>query len=241
MTIQNAADNYKHMIEIKTLENFTYPEKPRRIMKYVLVYCATGGLSMTIDENKFKLRDGQVVTITSGQIHSIKKSSNTKAFILEFTLDFFCKNDNDIELIFHNGLFCHFAMNEVITVNKSIIESQLNAISVEIIKQPYQYLISIHSRIELILVEINRAKVKRGDEIWKPGALFLKFEPGATYPYHNHPGGEEIFVLRGEAIIENVTLSEGDYLYTPANFKHSVSTKKGCTMLFVIPEEVEIL
>ena len=163
------------MIEIKILENFTGLDKPRRVMKYVLVYCAAGGLNMTIDENKFKLAAGQVVTITSGQIHNINKSSKAKAFILEFTLDFFCKNDNDIELIFHNGLFCHFAMNEVIAVNKSIIESQLNTISDELMKKPYQYLISIHSRIELILVEINRAKVKRGDEIWKPGALFLKF------------------------------------------------------------------
>ncbi len=24
--------------------------------------------------------------------------------------------------------------------------------------------------------------------------ILLKFEPGAIYPYHNHPGGEEIFV-----------------------------------------------
>jgi quercetin dioxygenase-like cupin family protein len=71
--------------------------------------------------------------------------------------------------------------------------------------------------------------------------ILLKFEPGATYPYHNHPGGEEIFVLSGEAILENVILSEGDYLYTPVNFKHSVTSKTGCTMLFVVPEEVEIL
>lgn len=71
--------------------------------------------------------------------------------------------------------------------------------------------------------------------------ILLKFEPGATYPYHNHPGGEEIFVLHGEAILENVRLSEGDYLYTPAGFKHSVTTKTGCTLLFVVPEEVEIL
>lgn len=163
------------MIEIKTLENGTNLDKPRRIMKYVLVYCVSGSLSLTIDENKYKLSGDQVVTITSGQIHSINKSSKAKAFILEFALDFFCKNDNDIELIFHNGLFCHFAMNEVITVNKSILENQLNSISEELLKQPYQYLISIHSRIELILVEINRAKIKRGDEIWKPGALFLKF------------------------------------------------------------------
>ena len=71
--------------------------------------------------------------------------------------------------------------------------------------------------------------------------ILLKFEPGATYPYHNHPGGEEIFVLSGEAIFENVTLSKGDYLYTPVNFRHSVTAKTGCIMLFVIPEEVEIL
>ncbi len=71
--------------------------------------------------------------------------------------------------------------------------------------------------------------------------ILLKFEPGATYPYHNHPGGEELFVLNGEAILENVTLSEGDYLFTPVNFKHSVTSKTGCTMLFVVPEEVEIL
>lgn len=175
------------MIEIKTLENFSNPDKPRRIMKYVLVYCAAGGLNMTIDETKFELVGGQVVTITSGQIHSINKSSKAKAFILEFTLDFFCKNDNDIELIFHNGLFCHFAMNEVIAVNKSIIESQINSIIDELMKKPYQYLISLHSRIELILVEINRAKVKRGDEIWKPDALFLKFLEAARNNFiHNY-------------------------------------------------------
>jgi len=71
--------------------------------------------------------------------------------------------------------------------------------------------------------------------------ILLKFEPGASYPYHNHPGGEEIFVLSGEAILENITLEEGDYLYTPVNFKHSVTTETGCTLLFVVPEEVEIL
>src|ERR1035438_4377033 len=71
--------------------------------------------------------------------------------------------------------------------------------------------------------------------------ILLKFEPVATYPYHNRPGGEEIFVLSGEAILENVTLSPGDYLYTPINFKHSVTSPTGCTLLLVVPEEVEIL
>lgn len=69
----------------------------------------------------------------------------------------------------------------------------------------------------------------------------LKFEPGAVYPYHNHPGGKEIFVLNGEAIFKNVTLFKGDYLYTPLNFKYSATTKTSCTILFVVPKEVEIL
>lgn len=71
--------------------------------------------------------------------------------------------------------------------------------------------------------------------------ILLRFEANATYPYHNHPGGEEIYVLGGEVIIEDTVLKTGDYLYTPVNFKHSVTTKTGCTLLFVIPEEVEIL
>jgi YesN/AraC family two-component response regulator len=163
------------MIAITALEKATELSKPRRIMKYILVYCTAGNVSILIDEKEFKLTTGEVITITSGQIHGIKKTTKAKGFVLEFTLDFFCKNDNDIELIFHNGLFCHFAMNEVIAADKKIIESELNSITEELEKQPYQYLISVHSRIELILVEINRAKVKRGDDIWKPDALFLKF------------------------------------------------------------------
>lgn len=176
------------MIEITTLENAPELNKARRIMKYVLVYCSSGKLGITVDENNFTLSAGEVITITSGQIHHINKITKTKGFVIEFTLDFFCKDDKDIELIFHNGLFCHFAMNEVIAVDKVIFETQLNLIEEELKEQPYQYMISIHSRIELILVAINRAKVKRGDEIWKPDALFLKFlETVRSNFEHNYP------------------------------------------------------
>ncbi|MEC5142617.1 cupin domain-containing protein [Chitinophaga sp. 212800010-3] len=71
--------------------------------------------------------------------------------------------------------------------------------------------------------------------------ILLRFEPGAAYPYHNHPAGEQIYVLSGDVIVEGASLSAGDYLYTPPGFKHSVTTKTGCTLFFIIPEEVEIL
>lgn len=71
--------------------------------------------------------------------------------------------------------------------------------------------------------------------------ILLKFEAGSSYPYHNHPAGEELFVLEGSAIVEGATLTKGDYLYTPAAFKHKVISKEGCVLLFIVPEEVEIL
>ncbi|MEO6538140.1 MAG: cupin domain-containing protein [Ferruginibacter sp.] len=85
-------------------------------------------------------------------------------------------------------------------------------------------------------------KVLRYDEETKRApTILLKFEAGARYPYHNHPGGEEIFVLEGDATLEGEKLLAGDYLYTAPNFKHSVHSENGCVLLFVVPEEVEIL
>ncbi len=84
-------------------------------------------------------------------------------------------------------------------------------------------------------------KTLRIDEGGRPPSFLLKFEQGASYPYHNHPAGEELYVLEGTCIIEGVTLTKGDYLYTPSNFKHSVKTDTGCVLFFIVPEEVEIL
>lgn len=150
--------------------------EPKRIMKYVLIWCAEGDLIVQIDGNDFKLTKHEVITITSGQIHFIKESRDMDGYVLEFTYDFFCKDDKDVELIFENGLFCHFDENQVIAIsNFNAVAEQFRLINQELKEEPYQYLTSVHSRIELILVEINRSKISRGDEIWKPDALLLKF------------------------------------------------------------------
>ena len=164
------------MIDIITFEKLADLNKPRRIRKYVLVWCSSGTATLVVDENEFELTANTVITITSGQIHYFKKIKAAKGFVLEFTYDFFCKDDKDIELIFHNSLFCHFAMNELIPLGKSrLVEMELRQIEKELKQMPYQYLVSVHSRIKLILVEINRSKLQLGGEIYKPDALFLKF------------------------------------------------------------------
>lgn len=164
------------MVALQAFDQYKDMDRPKRLMRYVLIWCSQGQAAVVVDEKELDVPANSVLTITSGQIHYFKDFDSTKGCILEFTLDFFCKTDSDIELIFQNGLFCHFAMNEVIEVrNHSFLEEQLQNIREELEKEPYQHLISIHSRIELILVEINRSKIGRGDEIWKPDALFLKF------------------------------------------------------------------
>ncbi|HOY12312.1 MAG TPA: helix-turn-helix domain-containing protein [Saprospiraceae bacterium] len=164
------------MVEITHINSHLHPEKEIRLKKYILIYCSEGSIAVEIDGTKFVIPSNHVITITSGQFHKYFPTTNGKGLILRFTYDFFCKNDIDIELIFENGLFCHFDRNEVIDVSiQPHIQSYLESIEEELHIQPYQHLISIHAKIALILVSINRAKIEHGDEIWKPNALFLKF------------------------------------------------------------------
>lgn len=172
------------MIELGNLEKMPELLKPRRIMKYLIVWCSSGSVTIEVDESEFDLKSNEIITITSGQIHCILKTKNTEGLVLQFTYDFFCKDDNDIELIFHNSLFCHFAMNEVISLPDNKVEMELKKIGVELRNRPFQFLMAVHSRLKLILIEINRAKLSTGAEVYKPDALFLKFLERVKEQFH---------------------------------------------------------
>ncbi|SIR01556.1 hypothetical protein [Chryseobacterium candidae] len=78
-------------------------------------------------------------------------------------------------------------MNEMITVqHPEFFSETLNTIEKEIQEQPYQYLISTHSLVKLLLIEINRSKIAHGNEIWKPDALFLKFLESVRNNFKNN-------------------------------------------------------
>ncbi|MBN2635324.1 MAG: helix-turn-helix domain-containing protein [Prolixibacteraceae bacterium] len=163
------------MVTIQKIETISGFE-PRRVKKYLFLWCSEGELTLLVDNKLLTLTQNQVLTITSGQYHCFKSLNNAKGYLLDFTLDYICKTEKDIELIFQNSLFCHFDYNEIIPVNNPAdIEQQLQKIDEELRKKPFQYYESVHSRIELLLVEVNRSRVASGGEIWKPEALFLKF------------------------------------------------------------------
>jgi len=88
-----------------------------------------------------------------------------------------------------------------------------------------------------IYVKVLRFDAAQG----RAPTILLKFDAGATYPGHIHPGGEEIFVLEGDIRLGKDRLHAGDYLYTAPGNIHAVHSEAGCVVLESVPQEVEKL
>lgn len=84
-------------------------------------------------------------------------------------------------------------------------------------------------------------KVLRDDKTTGESAALVKFEAGTQFPAHDHPGGEEVFVIEGEVTIGPHHLKTGDYLYTPPDGKHAASSRSGCVFLVTLPQPVVFL
>lgn len=60
----------------------------------------------------------------------------------------------------------------------------------------------------------------------------VRYEPGARFPSHDHPQGEEILVLEGIFSDEHGDWPAGSYLLNPEGFRHAPFSEQGC-LLFV--------
>ena len=58
----------------------------------------------------------------------------------------------------------------------------------------------------------------------------VSFEPGATFPQHSHPLGEEILVLKGTFSDEFGDYPMGTYIRNPPGSSHSPFTRDGCKL-----------
>jgi anti-sigma factor ChrR (cupin superfamily) len=71
--------------------------------------------------------------------------------------------------------------------------------------------------------------------------MLLKFEAGARYPLHTHPGGEEVFVLEGDIHLGKDHLFAGDYLFTAPDNLHAVRSDGGCVVFLKAPLATEFI
>ncbi|RAV97927.1 helix-turn-helix domain-containing protein [Pseudochryseolinea flava] len=153
--------------------------KPERQHKFVLLFCRRGYLSIEIDQQHYSLGANQFLTITPKQFYRFLDTAG-EGVVVEFTYDFFCKDDKSIELIYHNGLFCHFALNEIINIpNESVlknVEFHLAQLHHELDAQQFEYEASLHAIVKLLLIEVSRCKiVQQQRPLYKPDAVFLHF------------------------------------------------------------------
>lgn len=92
------------------------------------------------------------------------------------------------------------------------------------------------SRVPGVSIKTLRRDTDSGES-----AALVRLEPGTSFPAHDHPAGEEVFVLEGDVRIGRHVLKTGDYLYTPPNGKHAAASNGGCVFLVTLPKPVVIL
>ena len=84
-------------------------------------------------------------------------------------------------------------------------------------------------------VEIS---VLRAEESGDGATSLLRLRAQARFPMHDHPGGEELFVVRGEVEVGGMVLSEGDFLWTQAGTAHSLLARTDCVLLVMAPKGI---
>ncbi len=58
----------------------------------------------------------------------------------------------------------------------------------------------------------------------------VRYGADSAFPVHDHPGGEEIFVLEGVLADEHGDYSAGSYLLNPEGYRHAPFSKDGCVI-----------
>ncbi len=77
---------------------------------------------------------------------------------------------------------------------------------------------------------VHRIMLDRiGEEIAR-ATSFVRFDPGSSFPFHEHGGGEEVFVIDGVFEDEYGRYPAGTYLRDPIGSSHSPFAKDGCTI-----------
>ncbi len=61
---------------------------------------------------------------------------------------------------------------------------------------------------------------------------FVRYLPGSSFPEHDHPEGEEIFVVKGTFSDHRGDANEGMHLLNPEGYRHAPFSELGC-LIFV--------
>ena len=75
----------------------------------------------------------------------------------------------------------------------------------------------------------RRMLFRIGDEKARATSI-VRYAPGSRFPHHDHPGGEEFFVLEGTFQDETGDFHAGSYVRNPPGTGHAPGSQEGCTI-----------
>ncbi|HDZ37754.1 MAG TPA: cupin [Marinobacter sp.] len=78
---------------------------------------------------------------------------------------------------------------------------------------------------------VDRKPLAREEAERGHATSIVRYNPGASFSRHEHPRGEEIFVLDGVFSDENGNYPAGTYLRNPPGSGHTPFSKPGCILL----------
>jgi len=70
------------------------------------------------------------------------------------------------------------------------------------------------------------------------GSFLLRFKAGAVCPMHEHPGGEEIYVVSGRGRLNELAIAAGDFIQTPPGESHALHAETDVLIHVITPEPV---
>ena len=93
--------------------------------------------------------------------------------------------------------------------------------------------------IDMPFEHVQMAPLRENDK--GGGAVFLKVAQGAAFPLHDHPGGEEVYVIYGRATIGDLVVEEGDYLWTAPGGIHGLEAEEETLLFISAPGGIKVL
>lgn len=80
-----------------------------------------------------------------------------------------------------------------------------------------------------------------GNQKSGPSAAMLRYQPGASAPFHFHTGYEHVLVLRGAQSDERGEYPAGTLIINPPGVGHSIHSREGCVVLLIWEKPVEFV
>ena len=88
----------------------------------------------------------------------------------------------------------------------------------------------LFSSIKRSLADVERMMLDRMGKETGHATSLVRFAPDSEFSPHEHPGGEEFFVLEGVFSDEHRDYPAGCYVRNPIGSKHTPHSKEGCTI-----------